>query len=164
MNIVLCGMPGSGKTTVSLALGKLLCCNVYDTDEQIVLKHGEITTIFSKYGEEYFRKLETQAVTELMQKDGVVIATGGGCVLFAQNVSLLKQNGRIVYLRATENTLIKRLQNDTARPLLAGDKEQKIKNLYAERSAVYQSVADIVVDVDNLSPQQIATLIQEKIK
>ena len=105
MNLILCGMMGSGKTTVSLALSKLLGWERLDTDERIVDRYGNITDIFEKQGEGYFRELETQICAELSQKDRLVISTGGGLVLRKENVELLKKNGVLVYLRAGIPTL-----------------------------------------------------------
>ncbi len=154
MNIVLAGMPGSGKTTVAKLLEK---CgkNSYDTDEQIVEEHGDITEIFKNFGERYFRELETAAVKTLCGRDGIVIATGGGCLLKSENVKLLKSNGKIIYLRALPQTLINRLKGDTTRPLLAGGLEERINKLYGERAQIYERAADLIIDTDGLNPEQI---------
>lgn len=153
MNIAFIGMSGSGKTTVAKlfeSFGK----KVYDTDEIIVNEHGNITEIFRKSGEDYFRRLETEAVKRLCAIDGVVIATGGGCVLREENVKLLKSCGKIVYLRAAPKTLIERLRGDNARPLLSGDLEERILKLYGERADIYERAADIIIDTDGLTPAQ----------
>ena len=93
MNIVLCGMMGAGKTAVGSRLGEMLGCRWVDTDALIVEKHGEIATIFERFGEEYFRGLETETVKTLVQEDGLVVSVGGGLVLKEENLSLLKENG-----------------------------------------------------------------------
>ena len=157
MNLILCGMMGSGKTTVSVALSNLLGWEHMDTDERIASRYGNITDIFQRQGEEYFRTLETELCAELLQRDELVISTGGGLVLRQENVDLLKKNGVIVYLRATLPTLVKRLSNDKDRPLLQGqDLEKRLTSLLEERSAIYERTSAFFVDVDNKTPEDIA--------
>ena len=95
MNVVLCGMMGVGKTTIGAYLAQALGLCQVDTDDLIVKKYGDISTIFERRGEEYFRAIETEIVRELVQEDGLVISVGGGLVLKEENVSLLKKNGKI---------------------------------------------------------------------
>ena len=161
MNIVLAGMPGSGKTTVSVFLGKLLGAEVIDTDEEIVKSHGAITEIFDKFGEECFRNLETETVKKVCQKDGVVISIGGGCLLRGENVKLFKNNGKIIFLRTSYETLLNRVEGDTSRPLLKGGAGEKLKSLIEVRTPIYERAADFTVDTDNLSPNEVAAKIQE---
>lgn len=163
MNIVLAGMPGSGKTTVAEEL-KRRGKTVFDTDEQIVKSHGAISEIFARYGEEHFRDLETQTVRELCALDGVVIATGGGCLLRGENVKLLKENGKIFYLRTDVETLVKRVGGDTGRPLLQGDTRARIEKLHNDRSRIYAQAADFIIDTDELTPEEIANKITEIIR
>ena len=85
MNIVLCGMMGSGKTTVGIRISELTGMRWYDTDDLIVDKYGRIAEIFEYYGEERFRKLETETVHRIAGEDNCVISTGGGCVLRPEN-------------------------------------------------------------------------------
>ena len=105
MNIVLFGMMAAGKSTVGECLALAMCRPFVDTDRLIVERYGEITEIFERHGEGYFRVLEGEIVKELVQKDGQVIAVGGGLVLSEENVSLLKRNGKMVYLRGAVETL-----------------------------------------------------------
>lgn len=162
MNIVLCGMMGCGKTTVAAALSRLTGMEQTDTDAVIVKKYGRIADIFEKYGEELFRSLETDTVKELSSRDGLIIATGGGCVLKERNVQLLKGNGKIVFLRTQPQTLISRVEGDTERPLLAGGAAKRINEILPARTPKYLAAADFVIDTDGLSPEEIARRIAEE--
>ena len=168
MNLILCGMMGSGKSTVGKLLAKTASWEWADTDELIVSRYGKITDIFEQKGEGYFRALETKIVQELAKKDRLVISTGGGLVLKEENVSLLKEKGEIVYLRATKETLARRLASDKERPLLQTEEtlDEKLTRLLKERSAVYERVADKIIDVDNKTPEKIVDeiLMSEKVK
>ena len=154
MNLILCGMMGSGKTTVGLKVAELSGKTHCDTDDLVVEKYGEIAKIFAKHGEAVFRERETEIVKTLSDKDGLVISSGGGLVLKEENVALLKKNGRICYLRADVTTLEKRLANDETRPLLKN--KDAIKTLTEKRAPVYESVADFIVDVDGKTPEGVA--------
>lgn len=164
MNLALIGMPGSGKTTVSRILGEKYGFEVTDTDAIVEKKYGKIADIFEKYGEEYFRGLETRAVKEACGGDGRVISTGGGCILRGQNRMLLAQNCKIIYLRATVETLLERLRGDNSRPLLKGDAEGRLKALYAERAEIYSRSAHLIVDTDVITPERTAEVIMERVK
>lgn len=159
MNLILCGMMGAGKTTIGIKIAELTGRRWYDTDGLIVDKHGKISDIFEYYGEAYFRKLETEIVADLAQKDDLVISTGGGLVLKKENNALLQEKGKIVFLRAQLETLSKRLKVDGERPLLqtsAENLQDRLARLMKERSPVYEHVADYIVDVDGKTPEEIA--------
>ena len=159
MNVILCGMMGSGKTTLGIKIAELTGRRWYDTDGVIVDRHGKISDIFEYYGEAHFRKLETQIVEELSKKDGLIISTGGGLVLKSENNILLQKNGKIVFLRASLETLASRLKVDGTRPLLENSTEGiklRLARLLQERSPIYESVADYVVDVDGKSVETLA--------
>lgn len=153
-NIVLCGMPSSGKTTVGKALAKVFGKKFIDTDDVVVEKRKEsISDIFEKYGEGEFRKEERLAIEELSKENGLVIATGGGAVLDENNVRALRRNGVILFLdRSLENLVA------TADRPLSSDTE-KLKNLFEKRYDVYKSCADAVIPADG----EIADVV-EKIK
>ena len=162
MNIVLCGMMGCGKTTVSRAIAGKFACECLDTDALISEKYGEINSIFSTHGEEYFRDLETECLQGLKEVNNAVLSVGGGLVLRKKNVEVLKQWGKIVYLRAEKETLLKRLAGDTTRPLLQGEAlSVRLDKLIAERGNAYESVCDFSVSVDDKSPMEIADEIIE---
>ncbi len=153
-NIVLCGMPSSGKTTVGKEIAKVFGKKFIDTDDVVVEKKKEsISDIFEKYGEGEFRKEERLAIEELSKENGLVIATGGGAVLDENNVRALKRNGVILFLdRSLENLVA------TADRPLSSDTE-KLKNLFEKRYDVYKSCADSVIPADG----EIADVV-EKIK
>ena len=159
MNIVLCGMMGVGKSVVGAALARRAGARWVDTDQMITEKCGEIATIFEQFGEEYFRNLEVETVKALVQEDGLVLSVGGGLVLKEENVSLLKCNGKIVYLRASVETLTERLTADATRPLLKTDGEslsERIEKILTVRTPIYEGVADFTVDVDGKTPEEIS--------
>ena len=153
-NIVLCGMPSSGKTTVGKEIAKVFGKKFIDTDDVVVEKRKEsISDIFEKYGEGEFRKEERLAIEELSKENGLVIATGGGAVLDENNVRALRRNGAILFLdRSLENLVA------TADRPLSSDTE-KLKNLFEKRYDVYKSCADAVIPADG----EIADVV-EKIK
>lgn len=153
-NIVLCGMPSSGKTTVGKALANDFGKRFIDTDDVVVEKKKEsISDIFEKYGEGEFRKEERLAIEELSKENGLVIATGGGAVLDENNVRALKRNGVILFLNRSLENLVA-----TADRPLSKDTE-KLKNLFEKRYDVYKSCADAVIPADG----EIADVV-EKIK
>ncbi len=159
MNVILCGMMGAGKTTIGIKISERTGRRWYDTDGMIVDRHGKISDIFEYYGEEYFRKIETEIVKELSGQDNLVISTGGGLVLKSENDKILQENGKIVFLRASLDTLAERLKVDGTRPLLQTSTEtirDRLARLLEERLPVYESVADYIVDVDGKTPEKIA--------
>ena len=153
MNTFLIGMPGSGKSTVLRLYAEKHGGRAYDMDAAIESRHGSITDIFLNFGEERFRELETAVISEICGYGGdAFVSTGGGAALREENVRLFKNAGRVVYLRAKIDTLLKRLQGDTSRPLLQGNLAERLTELYNSRRAVYESVADIIIDTDGLTP------------
>jgi len=139
-NIVLCGMPSSGKTTVGTEIAKRFGKKFVDTDDVVVEKRREsVSDIFEKYGEKEFRNEERLAIEELSKENGLVIATGGGAVIDENNVRALKRNGVILFLdRSLEN-----LVATSDRPL--SNDVEKLKNLYEKRHDVYKSCADVII-------------------
>lgn len=150
-NIAMIGFMGTGKTTVSRALAMITGLEEIDVDAYIVEKAGmSISDIFEKYGEEHFRQLETEALREIVGGNGQIISCGGGAVLKDENVDILKQNGTIVLLTASPETIFDRVKDHTHRPILNDDMSlEHVKSLMANREPRYQSVADIKVNVDS---------------
>lgn len=154
--VILIGMPGSGKSTVTDLYARKYGEEVWDTDCLITARHGDISEIFANYGEEYFRDLETEAVGYICDNAcDAFIATGGGLVLRDENVRLFKKIGKIVYLRTRLDTLAARLEGDTSRPLLQGGARQRLESLYRARTPIYERAADIIVDTDGLTSEEV---------
>ena len=160
MNYVLCGMMGAGKSELGKEIAELSHREWVDIDDIITSKYGEISDLFSEHGEVYFRSLESIEIEKLAQKDGLVISTGGGAVLRKKNVELLKANGKILYLKASKETLVERLLEKNGRPLLDGEGslEEKVATLLHERESVYESVADCTLEVDGKTKEENAKL------
>lgn len=146
-NIILCGFMGSGKTVTGKALAQKLGKEFIDLDVFIEQNQNmSVKDIFAKFGETHFRNLEREAAAALGKSENKVIACGGGTVLNPENVSALKVNGEIFYLSVEPQTVKIRLNNDTNRPLLTGDKENAIDALLKNRRPIYESAADRIVD------------------
>lgn len=141
-NIVLVGMPGSGKSTIGKALAEKLNREFVDTDEMIVSAFGDISEIFKNFGEERFREIESEMIKAASKKTGVVIATGGGAVLKKENVDALRQNGVIFFL----NRPIEDIVPTKDRPL--SNNFEALKKRFEERYEIYLSSADKEVFVD----------------
>ena len=153
-NIVLIGMPGSGKSTIGKALAETLGREFLDTDDMITEMHGVISDIFANKGEAYFRDIETQAVKEASKKSGFVIATGGGAVLRKENVTALKQNGLVFFLnRPLENII-----PTSDRPLSSDI--QALKKRFEERYSIYMATGDFEITVDGI-PENAVNKIME---
>jgi shikimate kinase len=150
-NIYLVGLMGAGKTSVGRLLARRLGKTFYDCDHEIERATGvKIAVIFEIEGESGFRLRETRTLAELVRLDDIVLATGGGAVLSAENRALLTGNGVVVYLRATPSELWKRTRHDKSRPLLkTADPLAKLQQLFEERDPLYRMTADIVVDTGN---------------
>lgn len=152
-NLIIIGMPGSGKTTVGRLLAQATGKNFVDVDEEIIRTAGmSIPEIFAASGENGFREIETAVLSRLGKGSGQVIATGGGCVTRAENYPLLHQNGRILRLRRD----IGKLPKD-GRPLsLAND----LSEMAAEREPLYAAFADLTFDNNNALEHTLETVLE----
>jgi len=147
-NIYLIGMPGAGKTTVGRQLARRMQRSFIDADHEIEARTGvKIPLIFDIEGEQGFRDRESKMIAELANESDLVVATGGGAVLRAENRAALKQGGTVIYLHVAPRLLFERTRFDPNRPLLqVADPMQKIEELFAQRDPLYREVADIVIN------------------
>jgi shikimate kinase len=161
MNIVLIGMRGSGKTAVGRLLAARLGRRFIEMDETISQKAGmSISEIVAKDGWTGFRKIESDVARSVASLDNTVNATGGGVVTREENLRALKENGKLVWLRAKLETLLERTRRDSSRPSLTGrPPEEDMALTLAEREPIYQRAADLIVDTDGLVPQEVAETI-----
>lgn len=137
-------MPGSGKTTVGKLLGERMSLEFIDLDEYIETKANKsIEEIFIE-GEAAFRKLETQAIQELINKSQLVLSTGGGVVKNFENMDLLRSNGVIVFINRRIEEIVRDIDFNK-RPLLKNNNPQKIYDLYQERNCLYKKYCDIEI-------------------
>ena len=142
--ICLIGMPGSGKSTIGKQLSQKLKYSFFDTDEEIEKQEKiKIKDIFSKKGENYFRSVETAVFNELINKNKIVISTGGGLVIY--NLDKLKMSFNI-YLSCDLDILTQRASRNNLRPLLNENTSLQIKNLFNERKEIYTKAADITIN------------------
>lgn len=154
-NVVLIGMPGSGKSTVGAALARRLEWPFVDADEEIVRRAGRsIPEIFAEDGEERFRTLETEVLSDLGKRSGIVLATGGGAVLFERNLPLLRQNGRIY--RITRD--VSRLAT-CGRPLSSSP--ERLREMERERAPFYERAADVTVSNDGSTAETVAAIMRD---
>ena len=146
-NLILVGMMGSGKTTMGKTLARHLDKTFVDSDEEIQKRTGvTIPHIFDVEGEAGFRQRETAVICDLVGRENIVLATGGGAVLADQNRAMLKRSGIVVYLRASVQDLWQRTRHDRNRPLLQmEDPRAKLNELFQQRDPLYREAADIVI-------------------
>lgn len=157
-NIVLIGMPGSGKSTFGRRLARELGLAFYDADDVLEAREARSIKSFFAESEAAFRAAETRTLKYLATLDGAVIATGGGAVKRGQNMQLLKQSGVVVFIDRPPQKILDCIEGD-ARPLLAADK-QRIFTLYDERIDLYRQYADYVVD-NNQSKESVLQLLTD---
>ena len=165
-NIFLVGPMGAGKTTVGRRLAERLNKEFIDSDHEIEERTGTtIAIIFDIEGEDGFRKREARVLQELTALKNTVLATGGGAVLLPENRSLLRERGTVVYLRTTIEEQLRRTRGSRNRPLLDTDEpEERLRELALEREALYDSVADVVVDSDGRRPAATARMITTRLE
>ncbi len=166
-NIILIGFMGSGKTSVGLKLSYRLKIPVEDTDKLIEQSEKRsISSIFKEEGEEYFRNRETELLQEISERNyGRILSVGGGTPVRAENRRLLRQCGTVIYLRIKPENVYERLKGDTTRPLLAGENPLgRIRELMEARKAAYEECADMIIDVDEISMEEILNRLEKELQ
>jgi len=150
-NIYLVGFMGTGKTVVGRALSKKTGAAFVDVDNDIeFVEKARIADIFKSKGEQYFRRLEKEALERVSRKDGVVVSCGGGIVIDPENVSIMKKTGVCICLTASPEEILKRVGSTKHRPLLqCDDPLSRIKELLAARQSYYNR-ADMIIDTTGL--------------
>lgn len=157
-NLVLIGFMASGKTTVGRMLARQMERDFVDLDQMIEAAQGMgVSEIFDRYGEEHFRELEEHMVEEVSDREGLVLAVGGGAVLRRKNVQMLKNGGILYLLKVDTGEVLKRVAEDETRPLLEGKgRARRVETLLRDRLTVYEAVADYEVETVGRSPGDVA--------
>jgi shikimate kinase len=164
-NLYLIGPMGTGKTAVGKYLGRLLAVPFIDSDAEIERAAGvDIPYIFDEEGEEGFRRRECQALIELCAREPIVLATGGGAILAAENRDLLRQTGVVIYLQTSIQQQLQRVGSGRGRPLLKSGSEgedlrARLEQLRETREPLYRETADVAISTDNRRVPRVAELI-----
>lgn len=153
-NIILIGMPSSGKTTMGKMLAEKLNRKFFDIDKLIEEEGKTITEIFEEKGEEYFRDLESKVLEDISKENGLVIASGGGTPLRAENRDYISQNSLVIYLKRDLEKL-----ETSGRPL--SKNLENLKKLYSERKKIYEDLANIKTDVIEDKTDNLELIIKE---
>lgn len=165
-NIFLVGPMGAGKTTIGRQLAAALDFSFEDSDHEIQRRTGvDIPTIFEFEGEEGFRQREAQVLDDLTQRQGMVLATGGGVVLRPENRRHLASRGLVVYLYCSPDQQYERTARDRNRPLLqTEDPLGRLESLMEQRDPLYRQVADLVVSTERRSAAAVVREIQRRLE
>ncbi|QJC30628.1 shikimate kinase AroK [Enterobacteriaceae endosymbiont of Neohaemonia nigricornis] len=160
-NIFLIGPMGAGKSTIGRQLAHLLNMDFFDSDYEIERRTGaDINWVFDVEGESGFRKREKKIIDEITQKQGIILATGGGSVLSHSTRKILSSRGIVIYLQTTIDKQLSRTKRDKKRPLInQKDQITQIKifeKLAKERNHLYNSIADIIIKTDEYSAKVVA--------
>jgi len=163
--IFLVGPMGAGKSAVGRQLARLLHLDFIDSDDEIETRTGvDIPFIFEKEGEDGFRKREVRVIDELSQKEGIVLATGGGAISDADSRNRLGARGYVIYLYTSVKQQLERTQRGRNRPMLEmGDPESVLEELMQIRDPLYREIADLIVDTDGRKVHTVAREIHESI-
>ncbi len=164
-NIILTGFMGVGKTSVGTRLAQDLGFSFVDTDVLIEADQKiTITEIFSNFGEQYFRDVESRVIRQVLENEGQVVSTGGGAVIRDENRRSFKENGVTICLTARPEVIYDRIRHETHRPLLqVADPPGKIRELLTARAPFYHQ-ADFIIDTSDQSVGAVISEIKEKVR
>lgn len=164
-NIFLIGPMGAGKTTVGRRLADARGMEFVDSDQEVEARTGvDIAFIFEKEGEAGFRRRERQAICELTQRHGLVLATGGGAVMDPDNRQWLAARGFVVYLHASIEQQLARTERTDSRPLLqGGNRRETLERLFLIRDPLYREIADLVLHTDGRNARALAREIEDRL-
>lgn len=156
---------GAGKSTIGRHLAQMLHLEFYDSDQEIESRTGaDIAWVFDVEGEEGFRRREAQVIADLTEKQGIVLATGGGSVQSKDIRNYLSARGIVVYLETTIDKQVARTQRDKRRPLLQVDNPREVLEALADvRNPLYEEIADVIVKTDEQSAKVVANQIIDKL-
>jgi len=171
MNIVLIGLPSSGKTSVGKKLATKLNFDFIDIDDLISKIHKinkkenhNVQTIYQKYGKNYFREIEKRAIKKVKTFENCVIATGGGAIENKKNAEILRENNKIIFLDCNIDILLKRIENQPARPIFEkSNPSDLLKEISEKRTPLYKKLSDKTIDVSSNSIDEIVNNILEMI-
>jgi len=160
MNIVLIGYRGSGKSTVGKRLASRMQRRFVDTDDLIESKEGQISDIVKSHGWNYFRAMERRMIEEISKEDNLIIALGGGAVLDSDNIANVERNGLIIWLKADQEVLRKRMNQDprtpASRPTLTGKGTiEELEEIMDFRNPFYEKAATIQLDTPTLNVEEV---------
>lgn len=161
MIITLVGMPGCGKSTVGRHLARQLDLRLVDSDHVIERRIGmPIREYFALHGEQAFRDVEEQALDDLSDDAGILLATGGGAVLREGNRRRLRERSHVFYLRSSPEDLFRRLRHDTQRPLLqVANPLRRLRDLFRERDPLYRQTAHYVIETGRPSVAALVNMV-----
>jgi shikimate kinase len=165
-NIFLIGPMGSGKTSLGRRIAPKLGYAFIDLDEELERRCGvEVAVIFDIEGEQGFRERESRLLAEVAANRNQLIATGGGSVMAVQNREIIKTSGTVVWLKASVDQQIRRLERDKRRPLLAApDRRERLSSMAEQRNPIYAALADVVFESKNRPLVQMAGSLERTIR
>lgn len=159
-NVILVGMPSCGKSTIGVVLAKTMNKGFVDTDLLIQQKEGKtLQDIINEHGNEYFHQVEENVLLATDVRN-FVIATGGSAIYFDRAMEHFKEHGKIVYIKVSLETILERLNNIKTRGVTLG-KGQTIEDLYKQRIPLYEKHADIVIEAEHLTIEEVVEKIIE---